>query len=86
MHANNFFPLACAKIIHSNPTLIKLACVTSFLRLTETREYQVCPYFHIYDVIYNFFQYIGFQLDKFFFYYFYGFFLYTMIYYKNAGY
>ena len=81
MHANNFFPLAYAKIIHSNPTLIKLACVTSFLRFTKTREYQVCPYFHIYDVIYNFFQYIGFQLDKeLFFYYFYGFFLYTMIY------
>ena len=55
MHANNFFPLAYAKIIHSNPTLIKLACVTSFLRFTKTREYQVCPYFHIYDVIYNFF-------------------------------
>ena len=67
MHANNLFPLAYAKIIHSNPTLIKLASVTSFLRLTKTREYQVCPYFHIYDVISNFFQYIGFQLDKIFF-------------------
>ncbi len=67
MHANNLFPLAYAKIIHSNPTLIKLACVTSFLRFTKTREYQVCPYFHIYDVIYNFFQYIVFPLDKNFF-------------------